>query len=135
LIVVAVRYLGYVWTWESLDRQLQKAFGRRQEVRYVLAYARIAELEVDQSDSLEEFEREFEKILKRCGYWLQPAGDLEDWQQIQLQYRRRKSLVLWRRREKRDHDHYIRLADCFRDAYQGACRKWEVSELFIYANQ
>lgn len=131
LFVVAVRYLGYVWTWEDLNLQLQKTFGRRQEVRYVLAYARIAELEVEQAFSQEEFEREFELILKRCGYWLEPQGNPNDWQKIELSVSKTESLMLWRQRKQRDHDHYIRLADCFRDAYQAACLKWEVPELFI----
>ncbi|MEM1157073.1 MAG: MraY family glycosyltransferase [Verrucomicrobiota bacterium] len=135
LIVLAVRYLGYVWRWEDLNHQLQKAFGRRQEVQYVLAYARIAELEVDQSESLDEFEQVFEKILRRCGYWLQPQGNPENWQEFQLKYRKKKSLTLWRRQDKHAYAHHIRLADCFRDAYQAACLKWEVSELFIHAKQ
>ncbi|MEM6883669.1 MAG: hypothetical protein AAF571_01460 [Verrucomicrobiota bacterium] len=135
LIMVAVRYLGYVWTWEDLNLQLQKAFGRRQEVRYVLAYARIAELEVEQAETLDEFEQEFEKILKRCGYWLQPQGKEEEWQQFQLRHSKRDSLTLWRQRDRRDHDHHIRLADCFRDAHKSACLKWEVSKLFINADK
>jgi len=135
LILAAVRYLGYIWTWEDLNLQLQKAFGRRQEVRFVLAYARVAELEVEQSESLAEFEYEFESLLNRCGYWLHPIGDPEDWQQIYLKYQKSGRLTLWRLKESRDYEHHVRLANCFRAACVAACLKWEVSELFIHADE
>lgn len=87
-------------------------------------------MEVQHSDKLEDFEQEFEQILNRCGYWLKPDGDEEQWQQIGIQYTKEGRAVLWRKKNARDRDHYIRFANCFRDVYRAACDKWEVAELF-----
>ncbi len=130
MVIGAVRYLGYVWTWEDLNLQVQKALGRRREVHYVLSYARIAEMEVEQAKSLAEFERVFAEILLRCGYQLKPEGDQQNWQKIELRHPQCENLVLWREKNQRNYEHYIRLAECFRDPYHEACVKWGVSRLF-----
>jgi UDP-GlcNAc:undecaprenyl-phosphate GlcNAc-1-phosphate transferase len=137
MVLVSVRYLGYVWNWADLNLQIQKTIGRRESVRYVLAYARVAELELSKAETQQEFEVELKKILERCDFWLEPDPNTnrQDWQQIELHFPDRETWKLWHPVSKMNHNHHVRLAECFRDTYLNACRKWQQSQLFRQNNQ
>ncbi len=128
LLVLAVRYLGYVWSWADLDLQVVQSFGRRQEVRYVLASARLAELEALHCRTPEEFSACIEAMLNRCGLHVQRPTEGE-YEEVVLDFRQADSLVLWVPSSKMDRNHRRRLADCFRPALEAAYQRWGVRRI------
>lgn len=73
LAVVAVRYLGYIGGFRSLQRQVQATLGRRQGMQYAVAQGQLMVLEVDQCSEGEEFWRRFNEAMNRAG--LSVVGD------------------------------------------------------------
>jgi len=130
LAVVAVRYLGYIWTWAALNRQVQKVVGRRESVRFVLAYAQVAELEVTRCDSLEQFREVLRGILDRCGIWVDPPGGDAAFRAVEVEFKDRPPWKIYVPEDIESGDHYVRLVHCFRTAYSKACEKWRVGEVF-----
>jgi len=130
LAVVAIRYLGYVWRWSDLTFQVQKALGRRKGVQYVLTSARLASMEVDRCQTLEEFRTEFNRILQRCGFEICPGGGSTEATCYEMHFAGVKPWRVWFVSTSGHHDHLVRLVECFREAYLKACHKWEVEELF-----
>ncbi|MEM6820575.1 MAG: MraY family glycosyltransferase [Verrucomicrobiota bacterium] len=131
MVVLAIRQLGYVWSWSYLTLQIRQSMERRDSVRYVLLYSKIAELELLRSSSLEDFRVWLEDTMKRCGFEIQPPEEIDNYQEIVLEFREYAALRLWGPAGSDDRDHYYRLAGCFREVYEQACAKWEVEGIFL----
>ena len=130
LIVVAVRYLGYIWSWGDLAAQIQKSMERRCEVRYVLACARLAELDVERFEKRSSFERSLAYLLEQCGFMAVAPLAGDEYQKVELKFKGlNRPWYLWVKSERIDNDHHVRRAECFREAYLKACAKWEVQAL------
>jgi len=124
LAIFAARYLGYVWTWADLKSQIQRALGRREDVKYILLLARVLEVEVERCETMEEFRAALEYFLRKAGFGLEAGAAAGGAYAMVLDVRGGPGLQLYIHSSGHDRHYWKRMADCFRPACMKACKRW-----------
>lgn len=124
IMILMVRYLGYVWSWNDLAAQIRRSIERRQDVRYALLQSNLMEMEVDRCRDLPEFRSRMAAALERVGFVVDHPVDADRYLNVSLYFIGAESLVLQAPNEARDLDHWRRLAECFRRPYLRALKRW-----------
>lgn len=124
MAIFAVRYLKYFTGWEDMRRLLHMTGGRREQVRFALLQAKLLDLEVDRSESPDEFWPMFRHALERTGFLSEQDEGLNE---IRLANNGEAPLIIFAPVDHQMPEHWHRIAKCFVPAYKKAYEKWKIS--------
>lgn len=111
LALFAVKYLRYFTGWADLQRILSMKEGRRRDVRYALAQARLLGMEFERCHSAEEFAGLLKNAVERLGFRLgEPDGEHQS--RVVLSDGDGNDLIQHASADEVMPDHWKRLAKC-----------------------